>query len=166
VSASLAPALLIAGDGPAQDDCDGEHGEELDVMNLRHGLVALAMAAAAHTIGCGCGVEAAPGPNNQDGAVVFDSVAVGSSEELPVPFQDSADTSETIMGATITGSDAAAFEVISKFPIGIAAGDQAEVTIRFAPTHVGSSTATRVLQTEEMGPSPVQLEGTGIAAGG
>jgi hypothetical protein len=141
--------------------------EEWDAMNIRLGLAVLAVMAAAHTIGCGCGVAAAPGPNSQNGMVTFDTVTLGSSEQLTVPFQDSnPNASETITGATITGPDATAFEVISTFPMDIAAGTQVSVEIRFAPTHAGSSSATLVLETQEMGPSPVQLEGTGIAAGG
>jgi hypothetical protein len=143
-------------------------------MSMRLGLAALAvMAAAVHTMGCGggadngCGVGPASGPNSQSGGVTFDSVALGSSEQLAIDFQDSnASASETITGATITGPDAAAFQVSSTFPISIAAGAQVEVQIRFAPTHEGSSSATLVLDTQEMGPSPVTLGGTGVAAGG
>jgi hypothetical protein len=102
----------------------------------------------------------------QDGAVTFDAVAVGQSEALTVPFEDSVDTSETITSATITGPDAADFEVVSTFPIAVPAGGQATVRIRFAPTHTGSSSATLVLDTQGMGPSPVELTGTGVAAGG
>jgi hypothetical protein len=137
-------------------------------MDLRPWL-AVVVAAAVHTIGCiggGCGVGPAPGPNNQNGTVTFDAEKVGASEELPVPFEDSADVTDTITSATITGPDAAAFEVISTFPMTVPAGTQVMVGIRFAPEHAGSSTATLVLETQMMGPSPVDLEGTGIAAGG
>ena len=138
-------------------------------MNLRLGLAAVAMmAVSAHLMGCGpsglggCGVGPSPGPNNQNGVVTFDTVAVGSSQQLPVSFQDSnPSATETITGVTISGPDAAAFQVVSTFPIQVAAGAQVTVEIKFAPTHVGSSSATLVLDTEEMGPSPVQVEGTG-----
>ena len=56
--------------------------------------------------------------------------------------------------------------MISTFPLAIAAGTQAQVQIRFVPTHEGSASATLVLETQGMGPSPVQLEGTGIDTGG
>ena len=136
-------------------------------MNTRVGLSVLALVvAAAHLVGCGCGVGAVPGPHIQNGVVTFDPVSVGASQELSIPFQDSANTDETITGATVTGPDAAEFEVMSTFPIPIPAGGQMAVEIRFAPTHEGSSTATVVLQTQGMGPSPVQIQGTGTAAGG
>jgi hypothetical protein len=132
-------------------------------MNLRLGLAVLTvMAAAVHTSGCvGCGVGPADGPNNQNGTVTFNSVTLGSSEDLEIPFQDSnPSASETLRGATITGQDADAFEVLSTFPIPIAAGAQVPVQIRFAPKHAGTSSATLELDTEEMGFSPVQLQGT------
>jgi hypothetical protein len=132
-------------------------------MSFANGLAFLAVVAvsAAHLIGCSCGVGAAPGPNNDNGVVTFDAVNVGSSEQLSVPFQDSADTDETIDSATITGPDAAAFTVISKLPIAVPAGTQQSLEIQFSPTHTGSASATLVLQTMNMGPSPVQLSGTG-----
>jgi hypothetical protein len=134
-------------------------------MDLRPWLGVLVVTTAVHAIGCGliggCGVGPSPGPNNQDGAVTFGSVSVGSSEELPVPFQDSADVTDTIQSASITGADAAAFEVLSKFPMPVPAGEQIEIEIRFAPGHSGTLAATLVLETAEMGPSPVDLEGTG-----
>jgi hypothetical protein len=153
-------------------------GTELAIagtMNLRLGLAVLAvMAAGVHTMGCadsggvtGCGVGPAAGPNNQNGTVTFDALALGSSEDLVVPLQDSNPAaSETLMGASFTGPDAAAFEVISTFPIPIAAGAQVNVQIRFSPTHEGSSSATLVLDTEDMGLSPVELQGTATATGG
>ncbi len=137
-------------------------------MDLRPWLAVVVVAAAVHTTGCiggGCGVGPAEGPDNQNGTVTF-SAYMGSSEALSVPFEDSADVSDTITSASLTGPDAAAFEVLSTFPMAIPAGTQVTVQIRFTPEHTGSSTATLVLETQMMGPSPVDLEGTGIAAGG
>jgi hypothetical protein len=119
-----------------------------------------------YLVGCGCGVGPSAGPNNDNGVVTFPDTATGSQEQLQIPFQDSADTDETIMGATITGPDAAAFTVIAKYPVPLPAGTQVNLEIQFAPTHLGTSTATLVLQTENMGPSPVQLQGTAVPAGG
>jgi hypothetical protein len=108
-----------------------------------------------------------PGPDSQNGAVIFNPVALGSSEELSIPLQDSDPSAhETLTGATVTGADAAAFQVISTFPIDIPAGSQAPVRLRFTPTHEGPASATLTVDTQEMGPSPVQLQGTGIATGG
>jgi hypothetical protein len=137
------------------------------MTSVRTRTFALAIAtamAALHGIGCigGCGVAPVSGPNTKNGAVTFDPVTVGQSEALTVPFEDSADVSETITGASITGPDAADFEVVSTFPIAVPAGESATVQIRFAPTHTGSSSATLVLDTAGMGPSPVELDGTGV----
>jgi hypothetical protein len=120
---------------------------------------------ALHLVGCSCGVGAAPGPNNDNGVVTFDPTAMGTNEQLQVPFQDSADTDEVIDSVSITGADAADFTVVgATFPMPLPAGTQVTLTIQFAPTHVGTADATLTLQTQNMGPSPVQLEGTGVAA--
>jgi hypothetical protein len=124
------------------------------------GYLAAVAVVAAQLVGCSCGVGPSNGPDNHNRTVTFTSVPVGSTQQLQVPFQDSADTDEIIMGATITGTDAPAFSVIATYPIPLPAGTQVELTIQFAPTHNGTSTATLVLQTENMGPSPVQLSGT------
>ncbi len=116
---------------------------------------------AAHLVGCGCGMTPSPGPDNDNGVVTFDPVPVGKSEVLQVPFQDTADTDETLLGATITGPDANAFTVIATYPIPVPAGTQVMLQIQFEPKMTGTSTATLVLQTQDMGPSPVQLQGTG-----
>ncbi len=128
----------------------------LDILRVL-GVVAVALV----QVGCSCGVGPSAGPNNDDGVVTFPPVTVGSSQQLQVPFQDSADTDETIDGATITGPDAAAFTVVAKYPIPLPAGTQVTLEIQFTPTHTGSASATLTLQTQNMGPSPVQLAGTG-----
>jgi len=145
-------------------------------MNIRLGLAVLAVvAASASMLGCGglgenpCGVGPVNEPNSPNGTlngtVTFSAVAEGKSEDLTLPFADSNPAaSETLKDATISGPDAADFEVLSTFPIPIAAGTQISLTIRFTPSHTGSSTATLVLDTEEMGPSPVELQGTATAA--
>jgi hypothetical protein len=137
------------------------------MFQVRSSLAAftMAVAAAAFAIGCGCGVAPVSGPNSGNGAVTFDSVPVGSSQQLAIPFQDTAYTDETITGATVEGPDADEFEVVSRFPMAVPAGQSASVEIRFAPTREGSSTATLILQTAGMGPSPVELDGTAVASG-
>ena len=142
------------------------------MIKVRPGFAALAtmtMIAAVHAMGCiggGCGVAPVPGPNSDNGAVTFDDVTVGKAQRLSVPFQDSADVDETITGASITGPEAAEFTVVSTFPIAVPAGAQASVELEFVPKHSGSATATLVLETQGMGPSPVDLTGTGVAPGG
>ncbi len=111
--------------------------------------------------GCPCGVGPVPSANVVNGVVTFDPVTVNTQEQLTIPFQDSADVSETILSASLSGPDAADFEVLTPFPVPIPAGSEVMLEIQFTPSHTGSASATLVLQTKEMGPSPVQLQGTG-----
>jgi len=127
----------------------------LDVLRVL-GVVAVALG----LTGCTCGVGAAPGEDVVDGVVTFPAGMVGTSQQIRIPFQDSADTDEVIDSASITGPDAAAFSVVAIYPIAIPAGTQVSLTLQFAPTHSGASSATLTLQTQNMGPSPVQLDGT------
>jgi hypothetical protein len=131
-------------------------------MNLRSVLTVVGMVvAAAQLVGCGCGVGPSVGPNNDNGVVTFAAAKVGTSEKLSVPFQDSANVDETITGAQITGADADAFTVLTTFPLALPAGSEQDVEIQFSPTEPGPASATLTLQTMNMGPSPVQLAGTG-----
>ena len=139
------------------------------MIRARFGWMILTLAAAVTATlatGCGCGVAPMTGPNSGNGAVTFDAVRVGSEQRLTIPFQDTAYTAETITGATITGPDADEFEVVATFPMAVPAGASASVELRFAPTRAGSATATLVLQTAGMGPSPVELDGTAVPSGG
>ena len=116
---------------------------------------------ALNLVGCLCGVGAAPGPNDDNGVVTFTPLALGTSETLQIPFEDSADTDEVIDGAAFSGPDAAAFKVIgTTFPVPLPAGTQVSLAIQFEPLHTGTSSATLTLQTQNMGPSPVQVEGS------
>ena len=131
------------------------------------GIAALVLSSLALNTGCipfGCGAGPVASPNSGNREVHFDDTQVGSSETLQVPFADSVSTmAETIESATISGPDAAAFAVTATFPIAIAAGAQVMLQLSFTPTHSGTSTAQLTLNTAEMGPSPVTLEGTGVA---
>ncbi len=118
------------------------------------------MAAALQAMGCfACGMAAAPSANVVNGVVTFDPTAVGDSEMLNVNFHDTADVTETITSASISGADADAFQVFTTFPSTVPAGTQIMVEIEFTPTHSGPSSATLTLNTQAMGPSPIQLEG-------
>lgn len=113
-----------------------------------------------------CGVAPVPDQNTDGGTVVFGDVSLGQSSRLQVPVKDSADVSETILGASIAGENAAAFSVTATFPMVIPAGTQATLDIQFAPTFAGTESATLELETEEMGTSQVPLLGTGVAPDG
>jgi hypothetical protein len=116
---------------------------------------------AAYSAGCGgtCGLILQPGMT--DAGVVAFSAPYGSTTTVVVPIQDSnVNANETVTGATLTGTDAAAFKVLSTFPESLAAGSSLSVTVLFTPQHTGASSATLVLDTATMGASPISLEGT------
>jgi hypothetical protein len=93
------------------------------------------------------------------GVVTFEPVPPGTAEVFQVAVKDSANVSETITSATLTGSGTDAFQVLSSFPIPVPAGQQAFVTVSFRPPFGGTYSATLVLQTANMGPSLVELSG-------
>jgi hypothetical protein len=117
---------------------------------------------AATSAGCAatCGLIAQPGFMTDGGYVAF-SAPVGASQTVNVPLVDSnATANETVTGSKLTGTDAAAFKVLSTFPMSLTAGNAISVSVEFTPQHGGTSTASLVLDTATMGPSPISLEGT------
>jgi hypothetical protein len=108
-----------------------------------------------------CGLIVQPGAMSDGGFAAFYNVPVGTSTMVNVPIQDSANVDETVTGSAVTGSDAAAFKVLSTFPMSLPAGNSVSVAVEFTPQHAGTSTASLVLDTANMGPSPIQLEGSG-----
>ncbi len=124
---------------------------------------------------CTCGMALDPAAANDggvaasaditDGGVVeFTAVAVGASESYPIPVKDTADSDETITGARIEGTDAAAFQILSTFPIAVPAGQPTVVEVQFAPARSGAASAELILQTAGMGESTIPLAGTGGAS--
>lgn len=96
------------------------------------------------------------------GVVTFTSVQVGDAANFIVSVQDSADVSETILGATVAGPGAGAFTVTSTLPIAVPAGQPVQIGVRFAPTTVASFTAQLQLQTMKMGVSTITLVAEGV----
>jgi hypothetical protein len=120
-------------------------------------------------VGCSCGVGADPGgPANTaglveaDGSVHFTAIERGTTESFPIPVKESADTTETIEGASLTGSAAASFQILSHFPIAVPNGQDVVVEVQFAPTSAGTFEAQLMLQTAKMGTSQISLVGTGL----
>jgi hypothetical protein len=125
--------------------------------------------AAASTLlaGCLCGASAVPTKDdgggakvNSDGVVVFDKTEIGDSVTFKVPLHDTADVDETLMGATIGGADADSFELHARFPIDMAAGSVVHLEVEFHPTHAGKLDAELMVQTKEMGVSPIEMTGS------
>jgi hypothetical protein len=122
-----------------------------------------AASCAVYASGCGkpgCGIGLPPDVTSDGGLRGFSNVPLGTSITVNVPIQDSADVDETVTGSSLTGSDAAAFKVLSTFPMSVPAGTSIMVSVQFTPAHVGASTANLILETAMMGPSPITLQGT------
>jgi hypothetical protein len=132
---------------------------------------AVVLPIAATQIGCGgCGMAAVPdGPDGgplgahvgPNGVVVFDPTPVGTSTTIEQSVKDTANTHERILGASFSGPDAADFVVVGSYPIDVPAGTSVSLQVSFTPSHVGTSNATLMVQTEDMGVSPIQVSGTG-----
>jgi hypothetical protein len=129
----------------------------------------LVAAAVVVTSGCMCGASAVPTHEQgkgavveADGTVVYEHTTIGDSVKFDIPVRDTADVSETLMSARITGADADAFDVHATFPIDMPAGKTVHVEVTFHPTKTGEATAELVIETQAMGPSPIELTGVGI----
>jgi hypothetical protein len=135
--------------------------------------VAVAAVGAASLPGClgpgdGCGVGAVPTMGDAgtaasvsaDGVVTFQTIPAGTSEDFQVTVRDSANTDETILSATLVGAGADAFKVVAKFPVYVPAGHGVPIDVQFVPPSASTFYAQLVLQTANMGPSPVSLVGS------
>jgi len=94
----------------------------------------------------------------------FGSVVVGDYTVVSHTLVNSSNSSITISSAIVTGAE---FEISAPtFPITVAAGQQATLSVTFAPTSVGQPTGTIVLANS--GPTPsvtLTLSGTAVAPG-
>jgi hypothetical protein len=134
------------------------------------GILSLSLFGLSGCNGIGCGVGPVPSQNDggatahvdSSGHVVFSGLSVGESEVFAMPLMETADTDETIVSGTVSGAGAAAFQIVSTFPIQVADHQQVTLEVRFAPTMVGEADAELDLQTEKMGISHVDVEGTGM----
>lgn len=116
------------------------------------------------------------GPNNlvaDGGTAELDAgsplpweASVGQTQTYLLSVQDSSYASETLLGATVNGPDAAAFAVEAAFPINLQDWTTTTLEIQFTPTHTGISSATLAVQTTSMGTLDFSLEAEGMAADG
>jgi hypothetical protein len=111
-----------------------------------------------------CGVGPLPTSGDtakvsDDGTVIFDPIAVGSSATFAMPVKESADTDETIVASSSTNG---AFKVLTPMPIYGPRGGSVSVEVSFTPAAVGDTSADLVLATAKMGNSHVALAGTGL----
>ncbi len=146
-----------------------EESVQLGAMELRWLGRALGTLVLLGLANCSCGVGADPdgtsnaaGSVSSDGSVHFTTIRSGTAESFPIPVKESADTSETIESASVSGSGAAAFQIVSQFPIDVPNGRDATVEVKFAPSAAGTFEAVLLLETAKMGTSQISLAGTSL----
>jgi hypothetical protein len=115
---------------------------------------------------CGLVVPEFAAGGGDGGMVTFAPLVVGQDESLSIPVQDSVSSGDTIIGASLTGNDLAAFRVLSSFPMVVPGPGESgsPIVVQFTPTAVGTATADVLLSTENMGTTVVHLTGSGLAA--
>ena len=109
-------------------------------------------------------MAASPSANVVNGVVTFDPTNVGGSEMLEIDFQDTADVTETITSASISGADASAFQVYTTFPSTVPAGTQVMVEIQFTPDPLGPLVGHPDPRDPGDGPLPHPAPGRGPVA--
>jgi len=107
----------------------------------------------------------APGYGDDAGVVSFSNVPVGQATTLEIPVTDSVGQDVTFTSGSLTGTGAAAFQILSTFPIAVTTGSPATVQVQFAPGQTGNFAATLVLDTASMGDTSIPVQGTGAMSG-
>ena len=105
---------------------------------------------------------------NGSGTLAYGSIAPSQTKDLAVTVRNTGSGDLTTITATITGTDAGQFSLISSPPASLAGGLSAPFTIRFSPTSPGSKTATLSLTSNDPDENPftLSLTGTGTSTGG
>jgi len=112
-----------------------------------------------------CGAVLGPGYGDA-GIVAFGEVAVGQSETLHIPIDDSVDQDVTFVSGSISGAGADQFQVLSTFPVSVASGTPTTVDVSFAPETGGTFAVSLVLDTASMGDTAIPLSATAEAGDG
>jgi hypothetical protein len=109
----------------------------------------------------GTGVAVSGQVSISPGSLAFGNVTLGSDAILPVVMTNSSSAPITITQATVTG---AGFSVGGlSLPYTLAAGQNASLSVTFAPTAAGSSTGTvSVVSNVSGSPASVAVSGAGI----
>ena len=125
----------------------------------------MAVISAFSTFGCGCSAGGLIPGYSDAGTVLFNALPVGQSEVLEIPIQGGEGV-ETFTSASVMGTDAAVFQVLTAFPLTIPSGASITVEVQFTPAQTGIASASLVLDTPSMGDSLIPLQGTGAAGDG
>ncbi|MBU3740712.1 MAG: choice-of-anchor D domain-containing protein [Candidatus Kapabacteria bacterium] len=94
--------------------------------------------------------------------LAFENVETGKSKELCITLTNTSNIDVTIDAATINGSNAADFSLVTAAPVTITAGGTKDVCLTFAPTSIGDKTASVAVTSSTGGNSSLDLTGTGI----
>ena len=101
--------------------------------------------------------------NNGSGTLAYGSIVSGQTQDLNVTVRNTGSADLTLIAASITGTDAGQFSLVSTPPATLAAGASAEFTLRFSPTSLGSKTAMLSIASNDPDENPftLALMGTG-----
>jgi hypothetical protein len=92
----------------------------------------------------------------------FENVETSKSKELCLTLTNTSNVDVTLDAASITGTDAASFSLVTTLPVTISAGGTKEVCVTFAPTSIGGKSANLDITSSSGGNSSLALSGTGI----
>ena len=96
----------------------------------------------------------------------FGTVMTDKPAERCVRLTNTSALDIAIEQATFTGSDAGLFSTVTTLPLQIAAGQSAELCVKFAPATAGGKSATMNVRSSNGGNSSIALSGKGEVPGG
>ena len=94
--------------------------------------------------------------------LAFENVETGKSKELCITLTNTSNVDVTIDAATIAGTNAADFSLVTAAPVTITAGGTKDLCLTFAPTSIGDKTASVAVTSSTGGNSTLDLTGTAI----
>jgi hypothetical protein len=95
------------------------------------------------------------------GTLAFAQVAPGQTKDITCTVRNTGEGDLTGITPSITGTDAARFNLFSSPPSTLAAGGSANFTVRFSPTVTGTRTATLSIASNDPDENPFTLTLTG-----
>ncbi len=94
---------------------------------------------------------------NGSGTLADGSIAPGQTRDLNVIVHNTGNGDLTSIAASIIGTDAGQFTLVSTPPATLAAGASAAFTIRFSPTSLGAKSATLSIASSDPNQNPFTL---------
>lgn len=96
----------------------------------------------------------------------FGTILTDTTHERCIAIKNASAQDITIEQAILSGVNAGQFEVLTTLPLSIAAGQTADLCVKFTPGSPGAKTATLSLRSANGGNSTVAVQGSGEAPGG